>query len=150
MFPFDASPSASGDAVGALESESDEVEEEGGLESCCSVLTTSAAAGWNLASWEEGSLSLIMRDLAVVEDFLDRAPLMGVEGEALCAPAMVGWWWCCRVCWEANREGLFFVPLVDWDVAMMALMILWGYSIVEDDSDYGVCDCGDDEVVVDG
>lgn len=45
-------------------------------------------AGRNLARCEEESFSRTMRVLEV--DFLGRPLPLGVEGEALCAPAMVG------------------------------------------------------------
>jgi hypothetical protein len=93
VFPFDASPSASGDAVGALESESDEVDEDAGFSSASLLMASVAVvAGRNLERWVEESLRRTMRDLVVVEDFLVRLPPLGVEGEALCALAMV------RVC----------------------------------------------------
>lgn len=125
VFPFDASPpSASGDAVGALESESEEVDEDGGLESSAvsfSVLMSEVSvAGANLARREEDNFSRMMSDL----DFLGRPPL-GVEGEALCALAMV---WACLsrlLCGrEANREVAFLCTRGgNWgEVAMMVVV----------------------------
>lgn len=120
VFPFDvASPSASGDAVGALESERDEVDEDaGGLSSAAVVasLLTSGAAGANFARREGESFSWMMRDLG----FLDRPPPpLGVEGVALCALAMVFVW--VRVAFggevgggKPRWVGEFFVRVVRW------------------------------------
>ena len=54
-----------------------------------SLLMGSVTAGRNLEREAEESLRRTMRDLVVVVDFLGRAPPLGVEGEALCALAMV-------------------------------------------------------------
>lgn len=105
VFPLDASPSASGDAVGALESESEEVVEDAGFEVSlgCSVFT-SVEAGVSCGNLErrvEDRGRRIMRDFALA-DFLEREllPPLGVEGEALCALAMV------RVVLESRLFGV--------------------------------------------
>lgn len=91
VFPLDAtSPSARGDAVGALESDSDDVDDDVVLSSAWdgSLFTSVVAAtgGSNFARRDGESFRRMMLDLEVA--FLERPPpALGVEGEALFALA---------------------------------------------------------------